>query len=184
MRTIIILLVFLFFNFSYAKEFGIETGLELPRYVSLKSNESNIRVGPSKNYPILIKYIIVDYPIKVIDEYEDWRKIIDFQDNIGWIHKSLIKGERNGIIFSENKKRINVYNTMSGKIIGEIDSGLIVNLSKCKINWCLIIKNNHRGWIEKKYIWGVNEDEKFNINFIQLFFDYYFKSVNLIQKYI
>ena len=36
---------------------GKETGLEIPRYVSLKSDDANIRVGPSKNYPIEIKYI-------------------------------------------------------------------------------------------------------------------------------
>ncbi len=41
---------------------GKETGLEIPRYVSLKSDDANIRVGPSKNYPIEIKYIKKNYP--------------------------------------------------------------------------------------------------------------------------
>ena len=69
-------------SFHRAKNFsniGIETGFELPRYVSLKSNESNLRVGPSKNYPISIKYVISNFPIQIIDEYKDWRKIIDFE---------------------------------------------------------------------------------------------------------
>ena len=75
----------LFYKFSYANNIGSQTGLDLPRFISLKSNESNIRVGPSKNYPITLRYIIKDYPLKVIEEYNDWRKIIDFQNNTGWI---------------------------------------------------------------------------------------------------
>ena len=36
---------------------GPETGLDIPRFVALKSNDVNLRVGPSLNYPIKIKYI-------------------------------------------------------------------------------------------------------------------------------
>ena len=72
---------------------GSETGYNLPRYVSLKSNDVNLRVGPSINYPIIIKYIKQNYPIKIIEEYKDWRKIIDYEEHSGWIHKSLLKSE-------------------------------------------------------------------------------------------
>ena len=95
-NIISILFLFIISNYSFANNIGSETGLDLPRYVSLKSNDSNVRVGPSKNYPITLKYIINDYPLKIVEEYDDWRKIVDFENNLGWIHKSLIKGERNG----------------------------------------------------------------------------------------
>ena len=87
MKIISILISILLLNISYANT-GSVTGLDLPRYVSLKSNDSNIRVGPSKNYPILIKFININYPLKIIEEYGDWRKIVDFQKNSGWIHKT------------------------------------------------------------------------------------------------
>ena len=184
MKTIFILTLFLFLNSSNANNLGSETGLELPRYVSLKSNDSNIRVGPSKNYPILIKYITLDFPLKIIDEYGNWRKIIDFKNNSGWIHKSLIKGDRNAIIVSTKNNNVNIYNTVGGKVIGEINVGLIVNLHKCKPKWCLIYKNNHKGWIDKKYLWGVKENEKFNVGFFMIIIDYYFKSINAIERYL
>ena len=92
-----IFIVLIFLTKSYANNVGIETGFELPRYASLKLNESNLRVGPSTNYPILIKYIKKDIPVKIIDEYKDWRKIIDSQSNTGWLHKRLIKGEESKI---------------------------------------------------------------------------------------
>ena len=65
---IAIISIIIFCQVSNA-DIGKETGLEIPRYVSLKSNDANIRVGPSKNYPIEIKFIIIIYPLKVLVEY-------------------------------------------------------------------------------------------------------------------
>ena len=115
MKLIILIFVIFFLKPIFANNIGVETGLELPRYVSLKSNDSNIRIGPSKNYPIIIKYIVSDLPLIVIDEYENWRKIIDVDNNSGWIHKSLIKGERSAIINAQHKNLIKIYNVNSGK---------------------------------------------------------------------
>tara|TARA_Y100001958_G_C20876918_1_gene308801 strand:- start:6 stop:584 length:579 start_codon:yes stop_codon:yes gene_type:complete len=163
-------------------EFGSDTGFKLPRYVSIKSNDANLRVGPSINYPIIIKYIKKNYPIKIIEEYQDWRKIIDINNNNGWIHKSLINGDRNGIIISTKKNNLKIYNTKHGKIIGEITPGSLISLNKCKIDWCLISDyNNHRGWIKKENIWGVDKNETFNLSFFQTFYDYFFQSINLID---
>ena len=161
---------------------GKETGLEIPRYVSLKSDDANIRVGPSKNYPIEIKYIKKNYPLKVLDEYEEWRKVEDFNRNIGWIHKSLISGIRTGIVLSNDNKNIKLLNTLDGDVIGEIGNGNIVFLEKCKIDWCLVSSRNYKGWIDKKYIWGVKEKETINISFIQRFEDLYWKSFNSLNK--
>ena len=57
MQIVIILISIIFFSQVCNADIGKETGLEIPRYVSLKSDDANIRVGPSKNYPIKIKYI-------------------------------------------------------------------------------------------------------------------------------
>ena len=184
MKILILILSLLFLNNTFAKDFGKETGLDIPRYVSLKSNDANIRVGPSINYPIVLKYVKENYPVMIVEEYQDWRKIIDFRNNTGWIHKSLIKGNRFGIIISNQKNFIIVFNTIAGKKIGEIENGNIIELRKCKLNWCLISKYNKSGWIKKKYLWGVKKDEKFNINFLQSLYDFYYQSINLIDKYL
>ena len=163
-------------------DIGKETGLEIPRYVSLKSNDANIRVGPSKNYPIEIKYIKKSYPLKVLEEYEEWRKVEDFKKNIGWIHKSLISGNRTGIVLSKDNKNIDLLNTLGGDIIGEIGKGNIVYIKKCKIDWCFVLIENFKGWVDKKYIWGVKEKEIIKINFFQRFEDLYWKSINFLKR--
>ena len=182
MQIIIVFLLFLIFCQAGNTDIGKETGLEVPRYVSLKSNDANIRVGPSKNYPIEIKYIEKNYPLKVIEEYEDWRKVEDFKKNVGWIHKSLISGTRTGIILSNDKTTIRILNTLDGNVIGEIGKGNIVYLEKCKIDWCLISAGKFKGWIDKKYIWGVKQNEIIKISFFQRFEDLYWKSINSLNK--
>ena len=182
MQIIIVFISIIFFYQASNANIGKETGLEIPRYVSLKSDDANIRVGPSKNYPIKIKYIIKNYPLKVLEEYEDWRKVEDFKKNIGWIHKSLISGTRTGIVLSNNNKTTKLLNTLGGDLIGEIGKGNIIFLEKCKIDWCLVSSGNYKGWMDKKYIWGVNEKEIIKISFLQRFVDLYWKSFNYLNK--
>ena len=182
MQIVIAIISIIIFSQVSNAYIGKETGLEIPRYVSLKSDNANIRVGPSKNYPIEIKYIKKNYPLKVLDEYEDWRKVEDFQKNFGWIHKSLISGTRTGIVLSNDNKTIKLLNTLNGEIIGEIGKGNIVYLEKCKIDWCLVSSGNYKGWINKKYLWGVKEKEEINISYFQRFKDFYWKSVNSLNK--
>ena len=95
MKKLSIVLLSLISMSLYA-ETGSVTGLEIPRFVSLKSDDVNLRVGPSTNYPIRLKYIFQNLPIEIIDEYDVWRKTRDYEGNVGWIHKGLIKGNRFG----------------------------------------------------------------------------------------
>ena len=182
MQILIALISIVIFCQVSNADIGKETGLEIPRYVSLKSDDANIRVGPSKNYPIEIKYIKKNYPLKVLEEYEEWRKVEDFKKNIGWIHKSLITGTRTGVVISNDNRTIKFLNTLNGNIIGEIGSGNIVFLERCKIDWCLVSSSNYKGWIDKKYIWGVKEKEIINISFFQKLEDLYWMSVNSLNK--
>ena len=182
MKFIISIILITFFSKICYAEIGKETGLEIPRYVSLKSNDANIRVGPSTNYPIAIKYIQKNYPLKILEEYDDWRKIEDLNNNNGWIHKSLISGNRTAIIVSNNDDKIKIFNTIEGIKIGNIGKGNIVSINKCKIDWCSISFNNYKGWIYKKNIWGVKDTEIIDVNFFQIVIDLYWKSFNYLQK--
>ena len=175
MKSLAIILVIFFSTSSYAKNIGVETGFELPRYVSLKSNDSNLRVGPSKNYPISIKYVIDNFPIQIIDEYKNWRKIIDFENNTGWIHKSLIKGDRFILTVNKNENVKKIYNRPNGKLVGEIKSNNIINLENCLIDWCYISHIDISGWIYKDFIWGVYKDEIYNRSFYQPIINQYWK---------
>ena len=78
LNIIKLLSIFFLINFNlYANNIGEVTGYKIPRFVSLKSDDVNLRIGSSTNYPITLKYIIKNMPIEITEEYEMWRKVRD-----------------------------------------------------------------------------------------------------------
>ena len=166
--------IFLFFfclffiNYKlFAQNIGSDTGYKLPRFVSLKSNEVNLRIGSSTNYPIILQYTMKTLPVEIIEEYYVWRKINDIEGNKGWIHKTLLTGDRFAIINQPYKSYINIYSKPKGKIIGEIGKYNIVKIRLCLDQWCKINYKKNNGWINKKLLWGVYKNEKINVPFYQ-----------------
>ena len=175
---IIHLIFLLTISFNLYGKTGSVTGLEIPRFVSLKSDDVNLRVGPSTNYPITLKYITKNLPIEIIDEYDVWRKTRDHEGTTGWLHKSLIKGDRFILTGYKNEKDIELYNRPNGNIIGIIKKNNILDLKTCLLNWCKIHHNKTEGWLVKKNIWGVYDFELYNTKFYQPVLNQYWKLIN------
>ena len=98
----------------------------------------------------------------VVDEIDQWRKIVDWNSNEGWIHLSLLSNKRFGIINKKKNKYADVFSKPNGRLKGQIGSGNIVKLNKCVDKWCKIKIDKYSGWIKKIKIWGVFEDEDFD----------------------
>ena len=175
---LIILILILCFNFNLYGKTGSVTGLDIPRFVSLKSDDANIRVGPSVNYPIKLKYVFQNLPLEIIDEFDVWRKSRDHEGNIGWVHKSLIKGDRFILVNYNTNKDVKLYNIPNGKIIGIIKKNNILDLNLCILNWCKVSQNKFSGWLLKKNIWGVYDTEIYNVKFYQPLVNQYWKILN------
>ena len=177
MNYIILILIVININFASANSIGQNTGLKLPRFASTKSDESNLRVGASIDYPKKLTYIIQNIPLEIIDEHEVWRKINDIDGNHGWLHKSLLKGNRYGIIKTNHDQPAQIYNKPMGITAGIIGNRNIVKINKCFNLWCFISYNKFSGWINKKNIWGVYEEEEFNMPFYQFFINLYWEVI-------
>ena len=173
-----ILIFILCFSFNLYGKTGSVTGLDIPRFVSLKSDDANIRVGPSVNYPIKLKYVFQNLPLEIIDEFDVWRKSRDHEGNIGWVHKSLIKGDRYILVNYNSNKDVKLYNIPNGKIIGIIKKNNILDLNLCILNWCKVTQNKFSGWLLKKNIWGVYDTEIYNVKFYQPLVNQYWKILN------
>jgi len=181
-RYLIIFFLIININQTYAGKIGSATGFKIPRFVSLKSNDVNLRVGPSINYPIKIKYIQENFPVEVIDEYDLWRQIQDFEGNKGWIHKSLLKGDRYGIIKSNSNDEGLIFTYPNGNLRGKIGDNNIVKIKKCLETWCLIGIEKNKGWVNKEDLWGVYNKEIYKIGFMQPLKNWYWKVLDVIYK--
>ena len=97
-------------------------------------------------------YKKVNLPIKQIDKKENWRRIIDFKNNSGWIHWSQLK-KVNSIIPLKDKILFKKPSNFS-KPLAIIKSGRILVLKKCDDEWCKVKSENFKGWIKNDNIWG------------------------------
>ena len=184
MKIFILILFCFFVDKSFAETFGKETGLKIPRFVSTKSDNINLRVGPSINYPIILKYVVNNLPLEIIQEHGEWRKIIDYQKNSGWIHKSLLKGNRNGIIISKKNNSAPLFNNPEGNEVGQIGIKNIVSIKKCVISWCKISILEKNFWINIENIWGVYSGEKIKYDYFIFLEKIKWKIDNLVNSFI
>ena len=122
------------------------------KFFSLKKDRVNVRYGPSFESPIKYVYKRINLPIKQIDKKENWRRIIDFKNNSGWIHWSQLK-KINSIIPLEDKILFKKPSNFS-KPLAMIKKGRILILQKCNRSWCKVKSENFKGWIKNKNIWG------------------------------
>ena len=126
---------------------------ESKKFLSLKNNEANVRIGPSKKYPIKFTYKKKYLPLEVLDEFENWREIKDFENNSGWMHVSLLSKKKTAININDYSllyKKPTIYS----KPIAKLEIGRLVLVKKCKKKWCKISTGDFNGWIFKNFLWG------------------------------
>src|SRR6266550_7928602 len=75
-----------------------EPGAKLPRFVSLRSDLVNLRVGPGETYPIQWVLTRKEMPVEIVREFEHWRMIRDWQGTEGWIHERMVSGKRSVVV--------------------------------------------------------------------------------------
>jgi len=136
------------------------SGLPMPRYVSLKSAEVNVRVGPGKRYPINYVYKRANLPVQVVEEFAHWRKIADYEGANGWVHKGMIDGKRTAIT---REKTQTLYEKPDAASTPTLRAAKLVigNVKRCEPDWCELEINSRTGWIRKADIWGVAREEVF-----------------------
>ncbi len=58
--------------------------------MAIVGNKGNVRSGPGTGYETIWQ-VEKYYPIDIIQVSGDWYQFKDFENDIGWIHKSLVK---------------------------------------------------------------------------------------------
>ena len=133
-----------------------QSGLPLPRFVSVKADKANIRRGPGRQYPVLWQLQRRGLPLEIIREYQLWRQVRDHQGGIGWIHSNLLRGSR-GVVITQ-RLALHTRPTSTARIKAYLDKGVIAELHKCLPQWCKVSLERETlyiGWIARDTLWGV-----------------------------
>ena len=139
-------------------ERGAVTNLPMPRFVSLKASEGNLRRGPGLGHRIDWVLKRREMPLEVIAEYGHWRRVRDRDGAAGWMHYALLSGVRT-VMIEEDMLALRAKPTPEGTVRARAELGVVAKLNKCDPDWCMISAGSHRGWVLKSTIWGVGKDE-------------------------
>ena len=137
---------------------GKVTNLPIPRYVSLKVKEANARRGPSLSHKIDWIYKRKNMPLEIYGEYENWRRVRDFEGLGGWVHYTLLSGIRFVLVKNELLE-MRLLPSIDAQVIAKIPQHNIATLDKCTKDWCRITDDGYKGWVPKSGIWGVYDSE-------------------------
>lgn len=139
-------------------ERGPVTNLPLPRYVSLKGNEGNVRRGPSLSHRIDWVFRHPGMPLRVVAEFGHWRRVEDKDGAGGWVHYALLSGVRTAVI-TQGMTDLRSSPVESASVVARAEAGAIVRLGDCEPDWCDVSGPGVSGWVPKTSIWGVDPDE-------------------------
>ena len=131
---------------------------KLPRFVSLRSDQVNLRVGPGENYPIEWVLTRKEMPVEIIKEFEHWRMIHDWQGTAGWVHERMVSGKRS-VAVKGGIRALHRLPDPASQIVARAEPGVFAHLVECRGAWCRIEAAGISGWLLRSDVWGVYPDE-------------------------
>jgi len=153
------------------------SGLQIPRYVSLKSDRVNLRQGPGTEYPIAWVFRRAGLPVEVIKEFDGWRQVRDAEGTTGWVLSTMLSGRRTAVILpwelrAEAKggksdaikasATLHYDDSERSRPIADVEAGVLASIISCDGHWCRVSIGGVRGYIEQAKLWGAYQGEVIN----------------------
>ncbi len=143
---------------------GPSSGLPVPRFVTLKSDRVNVRAGPTRDHEVVWSYTRAGLPVEIVAEFENWRRIRDWEGAEGWVHHTLLSGRRMALIAPQIKSQsdlVPMYERAdsSGPLAAKLQPGVLASVRRCTEGWCRVAGEGFDGWIEQPRLWGVYPNE-------------------------
>jgi SH3-like domain-containing protein len=142
--------------------------LKVPRYVSLKADNVQLRQGPGTEYPAAWLFKRIGLPVEIIEETEVWRKVRDASGTEGWVHMTLLSGRRTALVMPWELKEGQAQ-TVSATLrydgrenagaVAQVEAGVLASIIICENGWCRVSVGNYRGYIEQAKLWGTYPNE-------------------------
>ena len=162
MRPVLLLLLAVALAAPAAPVRAAEASLPVPRFVSLRSDEVNVRTGPGVRYPIDWVFVRKTMPVEVLAEVDTWRKVRSLDGTEGWVHQSMLTGRRTAIVIGGETRSLHQRNDPATPTIAQLEPGVIGGLLECRDAWCRLEVGGQKGWLPRDQLWGVLPTENFN----------------------
>ena len=137
---------------------GTVTNLPLPRFVSLKKGDVNVRRGPGLTHRIDWIFTRAGMPLKITAEYEHWRRVEDETGEGGWVQYAMLSGARS-VLVETDMAEFHSTADLASDVAFQAERGVIGRLLECAVDWCRVAVDGNKGWVAKADLWGVTPDE-------------------------
>lgn len=142
---------------------GSQTRLPVPRFVSLKSERINARMGPTRDHQVIWIYQRSGLPVEVTAEFENWRRIRDHEGTETWVFHSMLSGRRTGMVQprGDSTELVPLVNRAGGdRVVARLEPRVQGIVRSCNGRWCRFSGEGFDGWIEQDRLWGVYPNER------------------------
>ena len=130
---------------------------ETPYWASLRSDEVNMRVGPSEDYQISWVYRRAGLPVKVERIKEGWRLVRDPDGAEGWVVARLLSPERAALVVGEGAAAMREDTSDDSALRWKVEPGVVGKLGDCADGWCLFDVHGRKGYVRQNRLWGTGE---------------------------
>src|SRR4051812_8080622 len=134
------------------------TGLPVPRFVSLRSAEVNVRTGPGTRYPVEWVFVRREMPVEITAEFETWRRIRDWEGTEGWVHQSMLTGRR-AVLVTGGTRTLRRSAGPGAEPVAQAESGVVGRLLHCTGDYCQVDLAGYKGWLPRREFWGTYPNE-------------------------
>jgi SH3-like domain-containing protein len=136
-----------------------DTGLKVPRFVSLHSDKVNLRTGPGRQYPIEWVLTKRDMPAEVIAQFEHWRRIREWDGTEGWVQEHMVTLKRYVVVVAGGERPLHGQPDAASAVVARAEPGVVARLLECRGPMCKVEAGDTTGWMRRRDIWGVFPDE-------------------------
>lgn len=135
-----------------------KSGLPIPRFVSLRSDEVNLRTGPGTRYPIEWVLRRQGLPVEIIAEYDVWFRVRDADGVVGWVSRGMVTGRRMALVHGATRNLLQD-GSPAAPTVARIENGATGKILSCKVDWCRLEFGNVKGYLRKSEFWGAYPEE-------------------------
>jgi SH3-like domain-containing protein len=138
-----------------------ETSRPVPRFVSLRSDDVNVRTGPGLRYPVDFVYRRRHLPVEVVAEWDTWRKVRDWEGAIGWVHQSTLSSSRYALILAPagQLRTLKREPADGAAAVARAEPMVLGQVLECRPHWCRLDVQGNRGWLPRADLWGLYAKE-------------------------
>lgn len=121
--------------------------------VSIAGSSVNMRAGPGTSNEVLWT-LGRSYPLKVVSRQGRWLEVVDFENDRGWVARSLTGRVAHHIVKAP-KANIRRGPGLQHRITGQAAYGELLRTREKRQDWVRIEREDGRtGWVARRLLWG------------------------------